>query len=532
MKDPSFEPLAHYFIEGVKYTAADLMTARLMAVSDRDAADASRPAQAIIDALCAYRFVSSPGAKGSMALSRTDDGCYRFNFVGIIMVRDCVFYVFLKFVTPDIDGKFVAPDDTARARMAMLVSVCERYRRRVGLGTMDVDGAIDPTAPARESMADLYRALLVDYLRDGTYHARKRTWTRDGTGEIDWERTMGCTDPLVNENGEPAYASTWTRQRAVDDEAIVKRIQQAYVAQGAQWFDRARMLTDVLRLPRQLCDISRQAPADIMDRARMRATLARARHQEFSTRNRRLIDLLLALTDQQPFGTLEQHHAVTHLGTAPFAHVWEDICQDLFAINARRMRAMHERSRPTWSMDARLFGLDGSTTVRIDTPNPLRTDVICELEDGTIGVMDAKYYVPSFTRSVDHMGVVSCRIDGQPAQPALIKECLYQLLAETSYAGHGRTVRFNAFLLPTPGTIRDKSVEPYAHVRGSIELDFLTPISLHNTWHPGDRKTGFLPILYCQIDPWAAFSAYTGLFLGDNGTFDKDAAIRALLNGA
>ena len=91
MKDPSFEPLAHYFIEGVKYTAADLMTARLMAVSDRDAADASRPAQAIIDALCAYRFVSSPGAKGSMALSRTDDGCYRFNFVGIIMVRDCVF---------------------------------------------------------------------------------------------------------------------------------------------------------------------------------------------------------------------------------------------------------------------------------------------------------------------------------------------------------------------------------------------------------------------------------------------------------
>lgn len=298
--------VAHYFIEGQSYTKEDLQTARLRfasdtpgTVSDVNPASAEE-VQRVISALLEYRFtgVDDPDASGGstaalepVAPGTSDIVGYRFNFVGVLVVHDYLFFVFPKFVIPNDGGRFVVPTQAARNLMRRLIGVCDAYGRRRGLGADNTDSISDPSRQ-RPNRAELYRALIEDYLQDGVYASRRQMWKRNGKSQIDWNHTISRVVPYITSKGNPIYADYWSHNRVTDQEAAVRRIQLAWVAYAAQRFESVDLLGDVLGYPESLCNVSHESPQDIGSTEAVRATLLRARSREYSTRNKK--------TDQPP----------------------------------------------------------------------------------------------------------------------------------------------------------------------------------------------------------------------------------------
>ena len=522
------EMIDHYFIEGVYYSRKDLQHGRLRVTTDsRDAqvAASNSPTEidAVIQALCEYQFTTAGSKSHTSALEFHPDQSepYTFQFVGVLVVHDYVFYVFPKFVKPthdsdskDSDPKIIEPSPAARAFMRQIIDVCNHYRKRNVSGTDDT-GISTHTTTNNVNIAELYRALLADYVRDGVYRTTMRVWEHNGNGNIDWERTLNRVDPYFTQQGAPIYADYWTRGRAVDEEALVRRIQLAWVAHVAQQFDASGLLVDVLGFPCALCAVSRELPTDIGTTSFLRAALIRARNREFSTRNRTLINMLLLLVDTNEQQRLDSQHAVTHLGTAPFHTVWEDICSELFSNT--ELDEVREKSKPLWRMQT---GTDNAYA-EITANNQLIPDVIHTMknptgEPGGMVIIDAKYYTPEHDAQ---------SISGQPGTYDVVKEYFYQLIADIALQSHGRVLA-NAFMFPAPIVIENGDDPMPCTIQGSVRIDALGRYMLQQI-DGNDSERTLLPIVYAQLNPKAAFRAYIDSH--DREHFDSSAILSELI---
>lgn len=517
------EMIHHYFIEGVYYSRKDLQHGRLRVTTDsRDAqvAASNSPTEidAVIQALCEYQFTTAGSKSHTSALEFHPDQSepYTFRFVGVLVVHDYVFYVFPKFVKPTHapHSKFIEPSPAARAFMRQIIDACNHYRKRTASGTDDT-GISTHTTTNNVNIAELYRALLADYVRDGVYRTTMRVWEHNGNGNIDWERTLNRVDPYFTQQGAPIYADYWTRGRAVDEEALVRRIQLAWVAYAAQQFDASGLLVDVLGFPRALCSASRELPTDIGGTNFLRAALIRARNREFSTRNRTLINMLLLLVDTNEKQQLDSRHAVTHLGTAPFHTVWEDICSELFSNT--ELDEVREKSKPLWRMQA---GTNNAYT-EITANNQLIPDVIHTMknptgESGGMVIIDAKYYTPEHDAQ---------SISGQPGTYDVVKEYFYQLIADIALQSHGRVLA-NAFMFPAPIGIENGDDPMPCTIQGSVRIDALGRYMLQQIDRNDSERT-LLPIVYAQLNPKAAFRAYIDSH--DREHFDSSAILSELI---
>ncbi len=516
------EVIGCYFIEGAHYRKQDLLRARMRFTADSSESQVPANGHAtnidtVIRALCSYQFASEGSASSTSALELhgyQEEPYYTFQFVGVLVVHDYVFYVFPKFVRSNYgaNSKFIESSKKARDFMRLVINVCDKYRMRIGSGTDDT-GFSTRASKNDTNTAELYRALLSDYVHDGAYRSRTRVWAHDGNGEIDWARTLNRTTPYFTQQGAPLYADYWTCERAVDEEALVRRIQLAWVAYAAQQFESAELLEDVLGFPHALCSVSREAPSDIGTLSFIRTVLIRARNREFSTRNCSLINILLLLVDSNEQRRLNSRNAVTHLGTAPFHTVWEDICRALFSDTD--LDSMREQSKPIWHMD----GIAGESDAEVAAEhNQLIPDVVCTVSEpvGTV-IIDAKYYMPERNAHA---------IIRQPGTYDVVKEYFYQLIADIVLQDSGRVLA-NAFMFPAPYIMENTIPEPTCAIQGSVRFDALGHYELHRSDETSDERGHFLPIVCARLNPLRAFQAYVDSDAGDS--FDRSKILSKLI---
>lgn len=500
----------YYFIEGQEYSQEDLSKAKLH-LSTPTSNETSTIGRAI-ESLCSYTFTSlqnddqSSAEKQSStkALERTSKGKYKFNFVGILFIYDCVFFVFPKFMKPDEEGKFIQPTDKARNVMQLVIDVCDMYRKRVGSGSQNT-GTGTKKNDRHVNRAELYRALLTDYMRDGAYVSRERIHRHNGNGQIDWERTIRTVDPLFSTDDKPIYADYWTREHAKNNEALVRRIQLSWIAYAAQEFANVQLLESVLRLPQSLCFVSHEKPNELGNAKKLRAELLRARNSDFSIRNRRLIDMLLLLIDTKDQHVLDTERSIAHLGTAPFHNIWEDVCRKIF-----NGESINFEGAPIWNVWGR---------ERIPQQQNLIPDAVCKLgESNDIVIIDAKYYTPQPSAN---------GITNQPGNYDVVKEYMYQLLIDNYYAQQG-TVRANAFMFPERFTIGNAPSENLYRVQGDVRLKFLTGYKLGRKHDDPDEMNfanEFLPITYVDLNPIRAFQVYT-----NRDSINRDEELKKLID--
>ena len=436
-----------------------------------------------------------------------------FNFVGILTIRGYLFYVFPKFVEADMQEKYIAPSGRARLFMAQVIAVCDTYKRRQGLGAENTNSLVEESdEPIDET--ELYRAVIEDFLHEGAYRSRRTVWQRNGDTDIDWDRTMDQPTPIMTRTGAPLYADYRNRAKRDDSEALIRRLQLAWVSHAAKTFNRLQLLEDVLGYPAMLRNISNESPEDIGTPEGITAILKRSRRREFSTRNRNLIDLLLLLTGQEETGTLSTSHVISHLGTAPFENVWEDVCRVVFNNDQKMLDKLKRESRPAW------FSADHKTT---RTTNMLIPDTIYKMDDCDKWVIiDAKYYetAPNGGKNASTVG---------PGIQDILKEYFYQLLLDGTCGPQKSTA--NVFMMPARLNLQSTHEPDQAcRISGDIRFPFLQALGLGMTGSTANQH--FLPIIHAELDARTAFHSYSHVSSTGGGShrMDPQAILRTLVN--
>ncbi len=272
--------------------------------------------------------------------------------------------------------------------------------------------------------------------------------------------------------------------------------------------------------------------------------------------------MLLLLVDTNEQQRLDSQHAVTHLGTAPFHTVWEDICSELFSNT--ELDEVREKSKPLWRMQT---GTDNAYA-EITANNQLIPDVIHTMknptgEPGGMVIIDAKYYTPEHdaqsisgqpgtydvvkeyfyqlitmknpTGEPGGMVIIDAKyytpehdaqsISGQPGTYDVVKEYFYQLIADIALQSHGRVLA-NAFMFPAPIGIENGDDPMPCTIQGSVRIDALGRYLLQQI-DGNDSERTLLPIVYAQLNPKAAFRAYIDSH--DREYFDSSAILSELI---
>lgn len=509
-----------YFIEGVHYTKDDLHAGLMKGVSRQHRDDVRNGRVAfpqVLESLLQYRFTDNYRQTSfTNALSRganPNGEYYVFNFVGILTVRGYLFYVFPKFVKADKQGKFITPSRRSRLFMAQVIAVCDTYKRRQGMGAENTNSLVEESDELIGD-AELYRALIEDFLHEGAYRSRRTVWERNGNTAIDWDRTIDQSKPIMTHAGTPLYADYWNRAKRDDSEALIRRLQLAWISHAAETFNRLQLLEDVLGYPSTLRNISNESPENIGTPEAITAILKRSRSREFSTRNRNLIGLLLLLTDQEETGALSTSHVISHLGTAPFENVWEDVCRTVFNNDQKMLDTLKRESRPAWS------GTDHRST---RMTNMLIPDTICKVDDCDKWVIiDAKYYetTPDGGKNTPTRG---------PGIQNILKEYFYQLLMDGTCAPEKSAA--NVFMMPSQLNLQSiHEPDQTCRISGDIRFPFLQTLGLGTMGTTVNQH--FLPIIYAELDACSAFQSYSQVSSTDglSRQMDPQAILRTLVN--
>lgn len=320
--------------------------------------------------------------------------------------------------------------------------------------------------------------LLSDYFENGPYTESKEIREVNGTGEIDWDRTVNDAFTLL-EDGVPYYPALVTKRRTEDSGSFFRRLHECIVTEASRELEEAGLsaLFDLTPL-----EVSDEELSGFGEREQVLSLLDRQLGTEFNTRKQLVLKAMADYLQEE--GGLSSGGSLTLYGTTSFYHVWE-----LCASEVRGNRLSQELSllplpeplkacydpgsklsdlieKPLWDITGERAG---------DTLIP---DMVT-IKGSSFFIFDAKYYNPELEAGKPPKG--------QPGIEAVTKQYLYQLAYKDFIADHGFEEVRNCFLLPAAG--------PEIESKGSVRLSFL-------------ERLGLEPILVRLVPASLVFSCY------------------------
>lgn len=494
---------SRFFIEGVCYTAQQILTARIMSGSPHREPPTGDAIDKQVDdksaAIPIINLLSSMKIGNKTLLKSVKDG-YRFNYVGVIAADGFLFPILPKYY-------MYAPEDPipSESAVASLADVLDAIRKYFTSHPTQQDELTFSPAAAQQSLTQnqlgLYRFLLEDYAQNGPYTRSRRIQEFNGEGEIDWPRTIGQITPVMSD-GSPVYMEIITSRRTYESSNFIARMQLAMLAEISTLIEDTGLNT-ILNMP--LVKNARETLEDIGDVTMLMRRLQQELNVQFETRKKLLLlNMLNYLRNYSP----ADKSSILAEGTGSYDRVWEDICQQIFHHDDQVTLP-----KPSWEFFPQLGWNPNSqsssraiTDVSADektaagendekegynpvtaNPSTLIPDVINteKLENkSSIYILDAKYYIPEYA---DHPATgkkSSGQITSQPGIGDLIKQYFYMMalrqelpLKEDKNIDGPITILGNAFVLPSQLTLNsaDSPSERYLLVqRGQVSLKFMS----------------------------------------------------------
>ena len=341
--------------------------------------------------------------------------------------------------------------------------------------------------------------LLEMYDEYGVYENYVKTLADNGSGEINWERTIASNLPFMS-NGRPIYMDYKTVESDQDAADFVMRLHRAVLTECSKFMQDSG-LASLLALDEVW--LTDAAVEDFGDADFVAYRLDRERAVQFVTWKQDVIDLLLRYVAEDD-STVRQETPLC-LGTSSFYHVWEDACKVAFddALGKRLTELGVELAEPFDAMDgARLIDIipRPQWTVPVDDDEVRCGDVATLIPDTVLlhhdragnsvfAILDAKYYTPE----------LGANVSGVPGVESVTKQFLYQTAYRKFVLTHGYGRVVNAFLVPSagdaikrtgcvrfPGVIADEEppfsnvVELYTLPAGVVFDAYLAEVPLEN----------------------------------------------------
>lgn len=364
------------------------------------------------------------------------DELYQFLLVGLALIGDIVLVAYPKYFRNS------KPTDD---ELKLIMQAIKHHEGVITAAHLeDGGGATDDKLPVMLTLLELYGEF-------GEYSNYIDGFEPNGSGSIDWNRTIGAHLPILS-NGQPIYTEYETRKTFRDDSDYIARLHRAVLSECSQTFHEAGV-DKLLSLDEVW--LADERVEDLDDIETLSQRIDRERSMQFIDWKLMTLDLLERYLLNRANDVYNDE--IRTLGTTSFHKVWEDACKVAFndALdkpldnlgltlkgdwgNSEQEKLIGIIPRPQWER------WNGTGFDKPEGTDTLIPDTISIQHDPkskkSFCIYDAKYYVPT----------TNGKMKRQPGLESVTKQFLYQSAYRSFVVDHEFDQVTNMFLVP--GTV-------------------------------------------------------------------------------
>ncbi len=390
---------------------------------------------------------------------------YVFTFVGIIIIEGRVLKCY---------PKYIFSQSNPTEELKQILKVLQKYNSKKQIIHMYNSGGKSKTFNRLAAMM----FLLNDYFENGIYINTQDIIEVNGTGEINWNKTINDTFPIVK-NNKPYYVELYTHKRINNDNDFFKRLHECLLSKCSKELRDADLL--------ELLDItgvylSDEPLEEIGEDEYLISRIEKELNVQFNTRKQEVLKTMLALITNKI--SIEENDIFSLFGTNSFNLVWETACAEVMdnqlhtplnELNLPNDLIIPETSactdtdelidiieKPKWmgnKEDATVFEKEANDTLKPDL-----ISIVKEKNRCTFIIFDAKYY----NIQLDYYKPLR----GQPGISDVTKQYLYQLAYKDFVEKNNINEVKNCFLMPTE---HEEIID-----KGAVRMDMLGALHLES----------------------------------------------------
>ena len=375
-----------------------------------------------------------------------DDGSYQINYVGVIIAENIVINCY---------PKYIPNKDNIEYDFKQIIKVIKKYNNLYD----DLDYQNDNLEDISFNLLSMMVFFLEDYFENGIYSNIQNILEINGNGEIDWNRTINYTDPIISEN-KPYYVELYTKYKIDDLFDYFRLLHEYIITRSSKRLEEAGLLELFDLTP---VDLSNKHQEDFGEKNFILEKLEKEVHVEFNTRKLKLLKAMHAFIKEE--NSFSNENFLTLYGTSTYHVIWEEMCSKIFKnklykplkelnLNSTSTNTIIDLiKKPKWVLN------NGKYHKAMKSFEP---DIVTFDKD-TFVILDAKYYKLKFDEN---------KLEGQPGLADITKQYLYQLALKGFINNHDFKEVKNALLFPKyDGEIENK---------GYVEIEILHELNLEN----------------------------------------------------
>lgn len=391
----------------------------------------------------------------------TDESCYVFTFVGVIVIEGIVLKCY---------PKYLMKTERPTKELIQILKVLEKYNSKEHNLRMFEEYSEDQPF---NHLAVLL-SLMYDFYENGAYNTTQDIIESNGPGEILWDKTINETITWISD-GRPYYIDLQTKRKVNDEYDYIKRLHECILTRVSNELGEADLL-ELFQM--EEVHLNDEELSDFGDTEYILYRINNELNQQFNTRKQMLLKTMYTYVAES--GSLYSEQGISLFGTNNFNLVWEKVCADIMD-NQLNMRLgelklpvplaskYNKKERLIDLIEKPLWSVTGKTAR--DTLIPDLISISRSSAGYDFLIFDAKYYNARLEVNFEPFG--------QPGIESITKQYLYQL----SYQGFIKEHKFakvrNVFLMPTEeNEVLDK---------GEVSMEMLKALGLQNI------KVRFIP---------------------------------------
>jgi hypothetical protein len=350
---------------------------------------------------------------------------FSFHFVGIIVVGENMLICFPKYIRKKAKPYY---------EMWQILKAFEQPQIKNLLISSD-----DQKMDISFTKLELIKNLLENYREHGLYHHLMDSSEKNGLGEIDWEKTIAHTQPLL-EGDCCYYPHVITRRKKITADYFSK-LHTCILTHASQVMKELDIF-ELFELPE--VQGYEGALSDFGERDYILIQIEKEMDRQFSMQKLNVLQLMYAYVLNY-----YEHEGLTIYGTSHFELVWETVLSDILnnqlecsLINLDLGEELSKKYDPqALLIDVIEKPLWTYTHKRaLDTFIPDIITLKSYDENYYFMIFDAKYYVPQLVRGTS--------LSNQPGIEAIAKQYCYEL-AYADFIHDHHLSAINCFLFPT-----------------------------------------------------------------------------------
>ena len=352
------------------------------------------------------------------AIIDEDGDKYQFNYVGVIIIDNLVINCHPKYFT-----------NYSLEEFKQVIRVIKKYN-----SSKDLDYQNEELEDISFNLLSMMVFFLEDYYEYGVYNNIKNILEVNGNGEIDWNRTINYTDPIIKDN-KPYYTELYTKYKIDDLYDYFRRLHEYVITRCSKKLETAGLL-DLFDLT--AVELSDNTQEDFGEIDYILEKLEKELRVEFNSHKQKLLKSMHTFIKEE--NSFSNENYLTLFGTNSYHVIWEEMCKKVFNDNLNKTlkelgfknsktKLIEVIKKPKWIYkDIKTHEADGTFI----------PDIVTFYENEFL-IFDAKYYKLKFDEN---------NLSGQPGLESITKQYLYELAYREFIKEYNFKGVKNAFLLP------------------------------------------------------------------------------------